>query len=79
MLYNIGDIKVGDEVVFYSTDLQNNHDLYWTVIGVSGTKIMIELKVFGYDENWTIDIKEVRGHIPLGKQKEGDGGRAMAY
>jgi hypothetical protein len=28
---------------------------------------MIELKKFGLDENWTIDINEVVGHIPIKK------------
>jgi hypothetical protein len=33
MKYNIEEIEVGDEVIFYSTQNQSNHDEYWTVIG----------------------------------------------
>ncbi|WP_026763323.1 hypothetical protein [Sediminibacterium salmoneum] len=65
--YNIDDIKKGDEVIFYSTNLQGNHDEYWTVIGKRGNDIMIELKKSGFDKNWTITIEEVVGHIPLSK------------
>jgi hypothetical protein len=65
--YNIDDIKKGDEVIFYSTNLQSNNDEYWTVIGKRGNDIMIELKKFGYDKNWIITIEEVVGHIPLRK------------
>ena len=66
-MYNIDNIKKGDEVIFHSTNQQSNHDLYWTVTGKEGNKLMIELKAFGFDENWTIDIDEVVGHIPLSK------------
>jgi len=68
MKYNIEEINVGDEVIFYSTQNQSNHDEYWTVIGKSNSQIMIELKKFGFDENWTIDINEVVGHIPIKKE-----------
>lgn len=66
--YDINDIHVGDEVIFYSTKLQSNHDEYWTVTGKSGNQIMIELKKFSFKENWTIDISEVVGHISLTKR-----------
>lgn len=64
MKYNIDDINVGDEVIFYSTKFQSNYDEYWTVIGKDRNQVMIELKKFGFDENWTIDIKEIVGRIP---------------
>ncbi len=64
MKYNIDDIKIGDEVVFYSTSQQSNFDEYWTVKGKSGDRIMIELKKFTFNEHWTINIKDVVGHIP---------------
>lgn len=67
MRYNIDDIKIGDEVIFYSTNVQSNHDLYWTVIGKRNNQIMIELKTMGFDDNWTIDIKDVVGHMPLNR------------
>lgn len=70
MKYNIDDINIGDEVIFHSTKIQSNHDEYWTVIGKNKSQIMIELKKFGFDENWTIDINEVVGHIPLSKLKK---------
>ncbi len=68
MKYNIEDIQVGDEVIFNSTNLQSNHDEYWTVTGKSKNEVMIELKKVGFDENWTIDISEVIYRIPLGKR-----------
>lgn len=67
MKYKIEDINIGDEVIFDSTRSQSNKDLYWTVIRKSGTRLVIELKEMGFDENWTIEINEVRGHIPLAK------------
>lgn len=69
MEYKIEDINIGDEVIFDSTNLQSNKDLYWTVIGKSDSRLMIELKEMGFDENWTIAVNEVRGHIPLNKKK----------
>jgi len=66
-MYKIDNIKIGDEVVFYSTDNQSNHDEYWKVRGKEGNQIMIELTKFGFDEYWTIDISEVKGHILLNK------------
>jgi hypothetical protein len=68
MKYNIDDILIGDEVTFYSTKQQSNFDEYWTVIGKSKHQVMIELKKFHYDENWTLDIQEVVGHIPTAKR-----------
>lgn len=64
MRFNIDDIKIGDEVIFYSTDQQSNYDEYWTVTGKKGDEVMIELKKFAFDESWTINIKDVVGHIP---------------
>lgn len=68
MKHNINDINIGDEVIFESTKLQSNHDEYWKVIGKSNNHLMIELKKFGFDENWTIDISEVLYVLPLGKK-----------
>lgn len=42
MKHKIEDINIGDEVIFESTKIQNNHDEYWTVIGKSNTQLMIE-------------------------------------
>ena len=63
-MYNIDDINIGDEVIFYSTKLQSNHDLYWKVRGKQGDLIMIELTECRFDEYWTISIKDVVGHLP---------------
>lgn len=68
-MYKIEDINIGDEVIFYSTKLQSNHDLYWKVRGKMGDQIMIELLEAGFEEYWTISIKDVVGHIPLSKNK----------
>ncbi len=68
MKHDIKNINIGDEVIFKSTNLQSNYDEYWTVIGKSGNRIMIELKKGGIDENWTIDITEVLYIIPTGKK-----------
>ncbi len=68
MKYNIDDIIIGDEVTFYSTKQQSNFDEYWTVIGKNKHQVMIELKKLHYDENWTLDIQEVVGHIPNAKR-----------
>ncbi len=64
MKNNIDDIKVVNEVIFYSTNHKSIHDEYWTVIGKSVSNIMIEFKKFGFDENWKIDKNEVVGRIP---------------
>jgi hypothetical protein len=67
MVYDIENIKIGDEVIFNSTNSQSNHDEYWTVRGKRDNQIMIELIKFGFEEYWTIDIKEVVAHIPLNR------------
>ena len=67
MKYKIEDINIGDEVIFKSTSAQSNHDLYWKVIGKNEKQLMIELKEMGHDENWTINISEVIGVLPIGK------------
>ncbi|MDH8702668.1 hypothetical protein M2138_002036 [Dysgonomonadaceae bacterium PH5-43] len=69
-MYKIEDINIGDEVIFYSTNSQSNHDLYWKVRGKMNNQIMIELTEFGFDEYWSISINEVVGHIPLSKSKK---------
>lgn len=65
MIYNISDIKIGDEVIFHSTDSQSNHDEYWTVTGFTGNKIHIKLDKFGIYAFWTIDIKDVVVHLAI--------------
>lgn len=65
MIYNINDIKIGDEVTFYSTATQSNHDEYWTVTGFTGNSIHIKIEKLGINDYWTIDIKEVVGHISI--------------
>lgn len=64
-MYNINDINVGDEVVFYSNDQQSNHNEYWTVTGKTASEIYIELKKSGFDETWTLRISDVKGHTPM--------------
>ncbi len=64
---NVEEISIGDEVIFESTNSQSNHDLYWIVIGKNERQLKIRLNEMGYDEYWTIDIKEVIAHIPLNK------------
>lgn len=64
MKYKIEDINIGDQVIFYSTKYQHHHDEYWTVIGKDRNQVMIELKKFGFDENWTLDINEIVGKLP---------------
>lgn len=66
-MYNIEDINIGDEVLFNSTASQSNHDLYWKVRGKMGNLIMIELREGGFDDYWTIFLKDVIAHIPLSK------------
>ena len=66
--YKIENIKVGDEVIFYSTNQQSNRDLYWRVTGKEGNQIYIELKEMGWEEYWTISIDEVEDHIPTSKK-----------
>ena len=68
MKYEIEKILIGDEVTFYSTKQRDNCDEYWTVIGKNKNQVMIELKKFHHDENWTLDIKEIVGHIPTAKR-----------
>lgn len=65
MLCTIEDIKVGDEVIFLSTNSQSNFDEYWVVIGITGNDIHIKLTKLGYNAFWTIHISEVVGHISL--------------
>lgn len=65
------DISIGDQVYFDSTRMQSNHDLYWTVINKleNQKQLIVQLDEMGYkDERWTIDIHEVRQHIPLAKK-----------
>mgnify|MGYP000173907289 CR=1 FL=1 len=69
-MYKIEDIEIGDEVVFYSTKLQSNYDEYWTVRGKNKNQIMIELLKNGIEAYWTIDLNEVKGHIPLSKREK---------
>lgn len=43
MTYSISDIKIGDEVIFHSTQFQSNYDEFWTVTGITGNRIHIKL------------------------------------
>lgn len=61
MSYTIEQIKIGDQVAFNSTPHQDNRDLFWQVVGKSGTKLAVELKKYIWDENFTIDVKDVKG------------------
>ncbi|MBP6310888.1 MAG: hypothetical protein KA408_01360 [Flavobacteriales bacterium] len=70
MKYRIDEINIGDEVIFESTSIQSNYDLYWKVIGKNKTQLMIELKEMGHDENWTIEIFEVKGVLPTGRSEK---------
>ena len=72
MKYNFEDINRGDEVYFNSTTLQNNYDLYWTVINkIELTKqLIIQLNTMGHsDLRWTINVDEIRQHLAIGKKK----------
>lgn len=65
MIHQFEDINIGDEVLFYSTQLQSNHDLYWKVIDKleKEKKLIVQLDEMGYkDLRWVIDIKEVQLH-----------------
>ncbi len=61
MRYKIEEINVGDHVVFENTPQKSNHDLFWKVVYKSGSQLVIELKKYIWDENWTIDVTEVKG------------------
>ncbi|WP_343697994.1 hypothetical protein [Flavobacterium sp.] len=65
MIYNISDIKVGDEVIFNSTEAQTNHDEFWEVTAITGNRIHIKLDKFGILAYYTIDITQVVMHTPL--------------
>ena len=52
MNYTMNNVFVGDEIIFNSTKIQSNHDLYWKVIRKKNNEVMIELKDMGFDENW---------------------------
>jgi len=72
MKYKMEDINIGDQVYFDSTPMQTNHDLYWTVINKLDLQkqLIVQLDEMGYkDERWTIDLHEVRQHIPLSKKQ----------
>lgn len=64
MKYTIDEINIGDEVIFNSTRLQSNHDEFWKVTGKSGNRIQIELKKFGFNESWSLDVEEIIQKLP---------------
>jgi hypothetical protein len=64
MNYKMNDVLVGDEVIFDSSRIQSNHDLYWKVIGTRNDEVMIQIKEMGFDENWTLKIEEVKHILP---------------
>jgi hypothetical protein len=70
MPYTIEDINVGDQVAFVNTPQKNNRDLFWKVVQKSGNKLVIELKKYVWDENWTIEVDEVIGLLKRSQFQE---------
>ncbi|MBC7391109.1 MAG: hypothetical protein H7329_18025 [Opitutaceae bacterium] len=61
MGYTAKQINVGDQVFFNSTQRLSNHDLFWKVVEKKGSKLVIELKKYIWNEDSMIDITEVKG------------------
>ena len=61
MGYTAKQINVGDQVIFNSTQGLSNHDLFWNVVEKKGSKLIIELKKYIWNEDSMIDITEVKG------------------
>lgn len=66
MGYTVDQINVGDQVAFEDSPQKRNRDLFWKVVDKSGTKLVVELKKYVWDESWTIDVKEVKGILRVG-------------
>lgn len=65
MRYTAEQINVGDHVAFEDSPQKSNRDLFWKVVDKSGTKLVVELKKYIWDESWTIDVKEVKGVLKV--------------
>lgn len=60
--YKIEDIEIGGEVYFddvYSGKLltQSNYDEYWTVHGIEGNSVLVNLRK---EHWWSVDVAEIR-------------------
>lgn len=65
MRFSVEQINVGDQVAFEDSPQKSNRDLFWKVTGKSGSKLVVELKKYIWDESWTIDVKDVKGVLKV--------------
>ena len=60
MRFSVEQINVGDQLAFEDSPQKSNRDLFWKVVDKSGSKLIVELKKYIWDESWTIEVKDVK-------------------